>query len=48
VKEHFIIAKTPVVRDERLERRIIEYNRERMAYIMLIAGSALLLLAILY
>ena len=48
MREAFIIARSSLVRDERLERRIIEYNRERLALSMVLAGSALLLFAILY
>lgn len=44
----FRISTDKVTRDPRLERRLIEYNRDRYAYFMLLFGSIMLLLAIIW
>lgn len=48
MKERFKIVTGVVVRDPRLERRLIEYNREKVLYGLILAGSVMVLLAILY
>lgn len=48
VRERFKIVTGVVVRDPRLERRLIEYNREKVLYGLILAGSVMVLLAILY
>ena len=44
----FKIVTNEILRDTRTERRIIEMNRERMMYMMLVIGAILLLLALLW
>ena len=44
----FKIITDSIVRDPRLERRIIEYNRDRTLYILLFAGAILVMLGILW
>jgi len=44
----FKIVTNQILRDSRIERRIIEMNRERMLYLMLVIGAILLLLALLW
>jgi len=41
------IVATGIVRNPRLERRIMEENRERMMYYMLLAGTVLVSYALL-
>jgi predicted nucleic acid-binding Zn ribbon protein len=48
VRENVQIITGNYVRDESIERRIIEHNRERMASVMLLFGAVLLLLAVMY
>jgi len=48
MKERFKIITGVTVRDPRLERRLIEYNREKVLYGLILAGSVMVLLAILY
>ena len=42
-KMPFRIVRTKVLRNERLERRVIEGNRERNLYYMMLAGAILLI-----
>jgi hypothetical protein len=44
----FKIITDRVTRDPRLERRLIEYNRDRVAYIMLLIGGIFMLTAMLW
>jgi len=48
MKEHLKIVQTDILRDSRLERRVIEYNREMLLYLMTIAGSAMILFAFIW
>lgn len=48
MKERFKIITGVTVRDPRLERRIIEYNREKVLYGIILAGAVMILLAVLY
>ena len=45
---HRKIVTDNVVRDPRIERSIVEYNRDKMLYIMLFLGGALIFLAIMW
>jgi hypothetical protein len=44
----FNIVTDTIVRDARMERRIIEQNRDRLLYAILLLGSVLMLMAVLY
>ena len=44
----FKIVTDSIVRDPRMERRIIEYNRDRTLYMLLFIGSVLIMLGILW
>lgn len=46
MKEFFHIVRPRYVRDERMERNLIEHNREQLLYGMLVAGAVLMLVAI--
>lgn len=48
MRENIRIVTNPVLRDERIERRIIEMNRTRMLYGLLLAGAVLILVAIIW
>jgi hypothetical protein len=48
VREHLKIITNRILRDERIERRIIEENRERIFYTMILIGGVLVLIAMLY
>lgn len=48
MREQFTIKTDTIVRNPRLERRIIEYNRESAAYMMLLIGAILVLIAVMY
>jgi hypothetical protein len=48
MRENFKIVTNRILRDERTERTIIEMNRERFFYGMLLMGSVMLFLAILW
>jgi len=45
MREKFRIVPTPMLRNERLERRVVEYNREQIFYIMMVIGGVLLFIA---
>jgi len=48
MRENFKILKAPLLRDPRTERRIIELNRERFIYILLVTGAILVLFGIVW
>ena len=48
MREPVRIVTNPLLRDERTERMIQELNRERVLYMMMLAGAVLLLVAILW
>jgi uncharacterized integral membrane protein len=48
MKENVKIITNEILRDSRTERRIIEMNRERFIYMILLVGAILLLLALLW
>ena len=48
MREHLKIVKTDILRDTRLERRIMEYNRESVIYYLMIFGGGLLLYAFIW
>ena len=45
MREKFRIVPTPMLRNERLERRVVEYNREQIFYIILVVGGVMVLIA---
>jgi len=47
MNEHFKIVTNTILRDERIERRIQEMARERVIYIMILAGAGLVLFAVM-
>jgi hypothetical protein len=48
VSEHFKIIRPSYIRNQRIERMLIEDKREKMLDGMLLIGAVLLLIAILY
>jgi hypothetical protein len=48
MRESFRIVTNPILRDERIERRIIEKNREDLLLKLLLAGAVLILVAVIY
>jgi hypothetical protein len=48
MRERFRILQSPVLRDPRTERYIIEAEREMMFMYVLLAGCALLLWAVIF
>jgi hypothetical protein len=48
MKEGFRIVTNRILRDHRTERRIIEMNRERFLYAILLLGAIFMLLALLW
>jgi hypothetical protein len=48
MRENLKIVKTDILRDSRLERRIMEYNREAIIYYMVIVGGVMLVLAFVW
>ena len=42
------IVTNRILRDESIERRIIEQNRERLMYVMMLAGGIMLVIALLW
>jgi hypothetical protein len=48
MRENLKIVTNRILRDERTERRIIEINRERYLYIMIVIGGVLLVYAFMY
>lgn len=48
MREHFKIITNNIVRNERLEQRILEYNQNAVFYSLLLAGLVLLLIAIVW
>lgn len=48
MRENFKIVTNQFLRDSRLERRIVEYNRERIAMMMILAGCVLLVVGIIW
>lgn len=48
MRERILIKIPDIIRDPRVERRVMEYNREEIVYYMMIIGCILLLVAIYY
>lgn len=48
MRENVKIVTNRILRDERIERRIVEANRERFLYALLVVGGILLLLGLLW
>jgi hypothetical protein len=48
MRERFLIKIPQLVRDRRMERRIMEYNREEVVYYMVLVGCILFLVSIYY
>ena len=48
MREHLKIVKTDILRDTRLEKRVMDYNRESLIYYMAIVGAALILYAFIW
>ena len=44
----FKIVTDNIVRDPRIERRIIEYNRDRVLYVLLLSGSVLMFVSMIW
>lgn len=48
MREGVIIIPHKSLRDRRLERMVIEHNREMLLYGMILAGAVLLLIAVMW
>lgn len=48
MREFIRIVPNPILRDPRTEQRILEYNRDRFLYQLMLAGSVLMLVAIVW
>lgn len=48
MREHIKIITASVLRDPRTEQRILEYNRDRFLFQLMLVGAFLILLAIVW
>lgn len=48
MKERFRIVTNKMLRDSGVERRIIEYNRERDALLMMIVGAVIVFISMIW
>ena len=48
MKENFKIVPSPFLRDVKTERRIIDYNRERLALYLILVGAVMMIIAIIW